>query len=61
MIKQIKITLIKSIIGRQPKHVYIAKQLGLRKLHKTVVKPDNPAIRGLTNCIAYLLKIEDCT
>ncbi|OGV44227.1 MAG: 50S ribosomal protein L30 [Legionellales bacterium RIFCSPHIGHO2_12_FULL_42_9] len=60
MTKKIKITLIKSIIGRKPKHIQIAKQLGLRKLNKTVTQPDNPAVRGLVKCVAYLLKVEDC-
>ena len=56
----IKITLVKSLIGRKPKHIMIAKQLGLRKMHHTVVHQDIPAIRGLVNTIYYLLEIEEC-
>lgn len=55
----IKIKLVKSLIGRLPKHVEIAKQLGLRKLNSSVVQPDNPAIRGLVNCIYYMVKVEE--
>ena len=60
MEKTIKITLVKSLIGRLPKHIQIAKQLGLRKMHSTVVHQDIPAIRGLVNTIYYLLVVEEC-
>jgi large subunit ribosomal protein L30 len=60
MNKTIKITLVKSLIGRLPKHILIANQLGLRKMHRTVVHQDIPAIRGLVNAIHYLLDVEEC-
>jgi large subunit ribosomal protein L30 len=59
MDKTIKITLIKSLIGRKPKHIQIAKQLGLGKMHSSVLQKNTPAIRGLTNIIHYLLHIEE--
>lgn len=59
MNKNIKITLSKSLIGRIPKHVEIAHQLGLKKMNRTVIHNDNPAIRGLINQINYLLTIEE--
>lgn len=60
MEKTIKITLVKSLIGRLPKHILIANQLGLRKMHRTVVHQDIPAIRGLVNAIYYMLEVEEC-
>lgn len=60
MSKNIKITLVKSTIGRNPKHILVAKQLGLGKLNTSVIQQDNPAIRGLINVIYYLVKVEDC-
>jgi len=60
MEKMIKITLVKSLIGRIPKHVLIANQLGLRKMHRSVVHRDIPSIRGLVNAINYLLEVEEC-
>lgn len=60
MSKQLKITLVKSIIGRKPKHVAIVKQLGLGKLNSSVIQQDNPPIRGLINVISYLLQVEEC-
>lgn len=58
--KSIKITLVKSTIGRKPKHVLVAKQLGLGKLNSSVVHQDIPSIRGLVNTINYLLSVEEC-
>jgi large subunit ribosomal protein L30 len=55
----IKITLVKSLIGRIPKHITIAKQLGLRKINSSVEHNDIPSIRGLVNSISYLLKVEE--
>ncbi len=60
MANKIKITLIKSTIGRVPKHVAIVKQLGLGKTNSTVSHNDNEAIRGLINKVNYLLKVEEC-
>lgn len=60
MKSKLKITLVKSLIGRLPKHIQIAKQLGLTKLNSSVVHPNNPAIQGLVNKINYLLDVEEC-
>ena len=59
MSKKLKITLVKSTIGRKPKHVEIVKQLGLGKLNSSVIHQDIPAIRGLINTIPYLLQVEE--
>lgn len=59
MPKHIKITLIKSIIGRKVKHINIVKQLGLRKINSCVTQPDNSSIRGLINTVSYLLRVEE--
>jgi large subunit ribosomal protein L30 len=59
MEKKIKITLVKSIIGRKPKHVTIAKQLGLGKTNSSVFHNDIPAIRGLVNAIDYMVLVEE--
>tara|TARA_Y100001968_G_C19445214_1_gene764973 strand:- start:3102 stop:3287 length:186 start_codon:yes stop_codon:yes gene_type:complete len=59
MYKDLKITLVKSTIGRKPKHIAIVKQLGLRKLNSSVIHKDIPAIRGLINKINYLVIVEE--
>ena len=56
--KSIKITLVKSVIGRIEAHRATVKGLGLRRMHHTVELQDTPAIRGMINAIGYLLKVE---
>lgn len=59
MEKKLKITLVKSTIGRKPKHISIVKQLGLGKTNSSVFHNDNPSIRGLINVVNYLLLVEE--
>ena len=59
MSKSIEIKLVKSLIGRKPKHKIIANQLGLRKLNGVTVKPNTPAIRGLINQVSYLVECKE--
>ena len=56
---QLKITLAKSTIGAIPKHKKTAIALGLTKTQKTVIKPDNGAIRGMIRSIEHLVKVEE--
>lgn len=60
MSEKLKVTLVKSTIGRKPKHILIVKQLRLSKLNSTAVHDNTPAIRGLINCVNYLLAVEEC-
>lgn len=59
MNNNVSITLIKSLIGRKKKHIHIANQLGLRKMHAEVTHKDTPAIRGLINAINYMVLVEE--
>lgn len=59
MDKEIKITQVRSIIGRLPAHRRTVKALGLRRIGHTVVQKDSPAIRGMINTVNYLLKVEE--
>ncbi len=54
----VKVTLIKSVIGRLESHRATVKGLGLRRMHHTVELQDTPAIRGMINKVDYLLKVE---
>ena len=56
--KSIKVTLVKSVIGRIEAHRATVKGLGLRRMHHTVLLQDTPAIRGMINAVGYLLKVE---
>ncbi|TKJ40410.1 50S ribosomal protein L30 [candidate division LCP-89 bacterium B3_LCP] len=56
---KLKITYIRSIIGRPEKHRRIIQALGLRKLNQTVEHQDNPAIRGMVNKVKHLVRTEE--
>ena len=55
----LEITLKRSLIGRPQNQIDTAKALGLTKLHKTVVKPDNDAIRGMVQTISHLVEAKE--
>lgn len=57
--KQLEITLKRSLIGRRPNQVATAKALGLTKINQSVVKPDNPSVRGMTETIQHLVSIKE--
>ncbi|HHU73867.1 MAG TPA: 50S ribosomal protein L30 [Clostridiales bacterium] len=59
MANKLKITLVRSTIGAIPKHRETVKALGLRKLHKSVEMPDNPAVRGMVAQVRHLVKVEE--
>ena len=59
MADTLKITLVKSPIGAKPKHKKTIEALGLRKMHATVEKPDNPAIRGMVFHVKHLVEVEE--
>jgi len=54
----IKVTLVKSVIGRIEAHKATVRGLGLRRMHHTVELQDTPAIRGMINAVSYLVKVE---
>jgi large subunit ribosomal protein L30 len=56
---QLRITLVRSTIGRPSVQGRTVQALGLRKLNSIVVRPDNPSIRGMVNSISHLVKVEE--
>ena len=56
---ELKVTLVKSTIGAVPKHKKTVEALGLKKLNKTVVLPDNKATRGMVEQVRHLVKVEE--
>jgi large subunit ribosomal protein L30 len=57
--KQIKVTLVRSPIGFQPKHRECVRGLGLKRVRHTVVLEDTPSIRGMVNKIDYMVRVEE--
>ena len=59
MAKTVKITQMKSSIGRLPKHRATLRGLGLRRIRHTVELEDTPSVRGMINKVSYMIKVED--
>ena len=57
--KTIKVTQIKSIIGTIGSHRATMRGLGLRRIRHTVELVDTPAVRGMINKVAHLVRIVD--
>jgi large subunit ribosomal protein L30 len=57
--KVLKITKVKSVIGRPEKQRKILKGMGLTKLNKTVTLADTPQIRGMINKVIHLVSVEE--
>ncbi len=58
MADTIKLTLVKSAIGKNKKVSQTLRGLGLTKLNKTVELKNTAAIRGMINKVSFLVKIE---
>ena len=56
---QLRITLVRSTIGRPGDQERAVRSLGLRKMNQTVVRNDDPSIRGTVNKISHLVKVEE--
>ena len=59
MAEQLKITLVKSMIGRPEKHRRVLRGMGLRKMNRSVELPDTPATRGMIQAVQHLVKVEE--
>ena len=52
-----KVKLVRSPIGTKQSHRDTVRGLGLRKLNSESVLEDTPAVRGMIDKIAYLVKV----
>ncbi len=59
MAKNIKITLVKSVIGQKADKKATVRSLGLKKISSSVVKEDTPAIRGMVDAVSHLVTVEE--
>ncbi len=57
--KKIKITQVKSGIGRPLRQKRTLEALGLRKMHQTVEKEATPQIIGMVAKVQHLVSIEE--
>ena len=57
--KTLKVTLVRSTIGRLKNHQACVRGLGIRRIHQTVDVRDTPENRGMINKVSYMLKVEE--
>jgi len=57
--RKLKITQIRSTIGRIKKQKETIKALGIRKLYQSVMHEDTPQIRGMIEKVKHLVEVEE--
>lgn len=55
----LRIKLVKSPIGQNPKNRATTQALALRKIGQVVEKEDTPSIRGMVHAIHHMLQVWD--
>ncbi|MFP4435928.1 MAG: 50S ribosomal protein L30 [Chloroflexaceae bacterium] len=56
---KLRITYKKSMIGYNQEQKDTIRSLGFRKLNQTVIKPDNPSIRGMVFKVRHLVEVTE--
>jgi large subunit ribosomal protein L30 len=55
--KTVSVTLVKSVAGTRSDHRATVLGLGLKRINQTRQLEDTPAVRGMINKVAYLVKV----
>ncbi len=56
---RLRITQVRSGIGRQQNQRQTLRTLGLKRMHDVVVQEDRPEIRGMVHTVTHLVKVEE--
>jgi large subunit ribosomal protein L30 len=56
---QLKVTQVKSGIGRKKNQRETLRSLGLKRIHDSVVQEDRPEIRGMVATVTHLVRVEE--
>ena len=59
MAQNLKVTLVKSMIGRPEKHRKVLQGMGLTKINKCVFLKESPAVRGMIKKVSHLIQAEE--
>lgn len=57
--KTLRITQVKSAIGKAQDQKDTIRALGLKRMNHTIDKADSPAVRGMIFKVKHLLKVEE--
>jgi large subunit ribosomal protein L30 len=58
-VAELKITWVRSAIGRKEDQKRTIRALGLRRLGQTVVHSDSPTMRGMIRKVNHLVSVEE--
>lgn len=56
---KIRITQVRSGIGRIDKHRRTLRALGIKRHQQSVIQDDTPAIRGMIDQVSHMVRVED--
>jgi len=56
---KLKITQVRSAIGREESQKRTVRALGIKRLNHSVIKDDKPEIRGMIEKVIHLVKVEE--
>jgi large subunit ribosomal protein L30 len=56
---KLKVTQIRSVIGRPEKHGLVVRGLGLKGPHSVVIVPNEPQYRGMIKKVIHLVRVEE--
>jgi large subunit ribosomal protein L30 len=56
---QLKVTQVRSAIGRKRNQRETLRSLGLKRINDTVVQEDRPEIRGMVATVPHLVTVEE--
>ena len=59
MAGKLRITLVKSPIGRPEKHRKVLRGMGLNKMNKTVELENTDSTKGMVNKVSHLVSAEE--
>ena len=58
-VASLKVTQVKSGIGRKKNQRETLRSLGLKRIHDSVVQEDRPEIRGMVATVPHLVTVEE--
>jgi large subunit ribosomal protein L30 len=59
MSADLKITLVRSHIGKPANQKAVLQGMGLTRMNKTVTLKDTPEVRGMIRKVSHMLKVEE--
>lgn len=58
-VARLKVTQLRSGIGRKPNQRATLRTLGLKHINDVVVREDRPEVRGMIFTVSHLVKVEE--